>query len=87
MITGKTSTGFSFEIDESNFDSWELLELMSDVETNAAKIVPAARMLLGNEYEPLKEHVKKTNDGRMPIETVTNEIMEIFSMVPNGKNS
>ncbi len=86
MLTGKTSTGFSFKIEESNLDSWELLELMSDIESNATKIVPTARLLLGDDYELLKEHVKKNNNGKMPIEAFTNEITEIFNTAPNGKN-
>lgn len=79
MMTGTTSSGFDFEIDESRLDSWELIEDLAALsDGQELKIVPVAKNLLGEEQlNRLKEHVKEQN-GSVSLSAMFKEINEIM---------
>ena len=77
MITGTTSSGFTYQIDENVLQDYELLEAIAETETNPIMITRVVRLLLGNDIDKLKNHVRDEN-GRVSIEKMNVEITEIF---------
>ena len=93
MITGKTESGFEFEIADNVGDSYDLLEAIGRMEDGDAFALPVlCKALLGSAgHKALKDHCRK--DGTVSTEAITHEIVEIFGAVksqPDGdsvKNS
>ena len=87
MITGKTETGFEFELDDNAVDNYELLEILMDIEKGQSKkMVDAINMLLGDEQKDrLKKHVRET-DGRVSTGRMWKEFVNILEGA-NGKKS
>ena len=79
MISGKTRTGFEYAIADDVFDDYEILELMGKVKKNdPLAIFELIERLLGEEQKDrLKEHCRV--DGRVPIEAMNAEIVDIFA--------
>ena len=77
MIKGKTKSGFNYHIDENILQDYELLEAIAETEKNPIFITKVVRMLLGDDTDKLKEHVRDEN-GRVSIEKMNVEITEIF---------
>ena len=86
-MTGKTTSGFEYEIDEESLDDYELLEDLSELDDgNSAKTTSVLNRLLGKEQKDrLKEHLR-TESGRVPASKMMIEIGEIFNSVKEGKN-
>lgn len=83
MITGKTKSGFEYSIPESHFDDMRLVDALS--EATAQSVSRAILLILGKEQkEALYQHVQR-EDGTVPAEAVTDEILEIFQT--HAKNS
>ena len=87
MITGKTESGFNFELNDDAVDNYELLEILTDIDKGQAKrIVDAIDMLLGEEQkDKLKEHVREKN-GRVSTKAMWGEFISILGEA-NGKKS
>ena len=77
MITGTTSSGFTYQIDENVLQDYALLEAIAETETNPIMITRVVRLLLGDDIDKLKNHVRDEN-GRVSIEKMNVEITEIF---------
>lgn len=77
MIKGKTKSGFNYHIDENILQDYELLEAIAETEKNPIFITKVVRILLGDDTDRLKEHVRDEN-GRVSIEKMNVEITEIF---------
>lgn len=77
MIKGKTKSGFNYHIDENVLQDYELLEAIAETEKNPIFITKVVRMLLGDDTDKLKEHVRDEN-GHVSIEKMNVEITEIF---------
>lgn len=88
MITGETSTGFKFEIEESVLDDYELLETLIDVDNgNDLALFRTIDMILSKEQKNLlKEHLRGIH-GRVPASAMVSEIMDIMEASSTGKNS
>lgn len=76
----KTTSGFEIEIDESQLDDLEFLDLVCDLDDNVnprayRKIV---RKMLGEDESRLYDHIR-TDDGRVPVSALTREILEILN--------
>lgn len=75
MITAKTESGFSIELEESALDNMEVLDALSDLdEGNPLAMSRLVVKLLGK-------------DGRVPASAVESAIMELFQSINAGKNS
>ena len=87
MITGTTSTGFSFELEDETFDDYELLETLQEIDNgNEALVVRMVDILLGREQKGrLKEHIRGAN-GKVSVTGMMREVTEIFSLCQEGKN-
>lgn len=77
MIKGKTKSGFNYHIDENILQDYELLEAIAETEKNPIFITKVVRILLGDDTDRLKEHVRDEN-GHVSIEKMNVEITEIF---------
>ena len=77
MIKGKTKSGFNYHINENVLQDYELLEAIAETEKNPIFITKVVRMLLGDDTDKLKEHVRDEN-GHVSIEKMNVEITEIF---------
>ena len=77
----KTATGFEFEIEQKALDNMELLDAFADLQTNENDITAMVRiitLLLGKEAKKrLYDHVRE-DDGRVPVEKVSAELVDIF---------
>lgn len=82
MIKGKTKSGFNYHIDENVLQDYELLEAIAETEKNPIFITKVVRMLLGDDTDKLKEHVRDEN-GHVSIEKMNVEITEIFQSQKN----
>lgn len=84
---GETSSGFKYKIDKRRVDNYELIEAMSELETNetATASIKIIKMLLGDDEQKLKEHVTKTY-GWPSIKHMQAEITEIFEGTAEAKN-
>ncbi len=87
-MIGKTSSGFSFDVDEQKLDDYKLMKKLNDVSNGqSGKIVEVIGMLLGSDQEEkLMEHVEKLNDGKCSATGMVKELEEIFEAL-KGKNS
>ena len=77
MIKGKTKSGFNYHIDENVLQDYELLEAIAETEKNPIYITKVVRMLLGDDVDKLKDHVRDEK-GHVSIEKMNAEITEIF---------
>lgn len=88
MLSGRTKSGFEFEIDNDILDDWELLECFREIDRgNEDYIVDAAKQLLGDEqYGKLKDFVREKY-GRVKASVMADEIVDIMNHSKEGKNS
>lgn len=78
-IKGKTKSGFNYELLEAKLNDFELIDEFSQLEENPLLLPRILERLLGKEQkQALYEHVRD-EDGIVPIDTITNEMMEIFT--------
>lgn len=79
MITGKTSSGFDFHLDEEKTDDYEFLEMVCEIDNGKVSLIPKmAIQLLGKEQmDALKEHVRDSK-GMVSASKISDEIGEIM---------
>lgn len=85
MITGETTNGFKFEIEDKALDNWELLEIIDELDKNPQRIVKVAKIVLGmDQLEALKESCRE--DGIVSLSKMSAEISEILNSNKETKN-
>lgn len=85
MITGTTRSGFAFEVPEDIANDMELFESLCDMDSGDVKaVVPVVRRVLGDRKKALYDHLRNEN-GRVPIEAVVEEIIDIINAAKGGK--
>lgn len=78
MIKGKTSSGFEFTISKDVKNDYELVENLGELEDNPLILGKIVTQILGKEQTAkLKNHIRNEN-GIVPIDKMTKEIIEIF---------
>ncbi|EGP5709301.1 hypothetical protein ACNG34_000556 [Enterococcus faecium] len=86
IISGKTKSGFVYQIQKERVESYDFLEAVGEVDENPAKLPKALKMLFGNEQvEKLKDHLR-TEEGFVPIQKMIEEFTEVMNN-PKLKNS
>ena len=80
MISGKTSTGFEFELQDDVLDNWEMLEMIQEVDSgNTAVLTKLVPALLGAEQtQKLKDYIRQPN-GVVRISDMSTAIADIFA--------
>lgn len=84
-LKGKTTSGFKYEIDEGRLTNYELVEALAEEGENPLAMVKIVKLLLGDQTEKLKEHVRDEK-GFVSIEKIGQEIKEIFESHKQVKN-
>lgn len=77
QVSGTTKSGFKYTLDEARLNNYELVEAISEVETNPLIFPRMLKLLLGEQVEALKNHVRDEK-GLVSTERMTEEITEIF---------
>lgn len=88
-ITGTTQSGFHYTLDQKSLDNMELLDALSDATgDNPLAVSNVCKLMLGNEQrKALYDHVR-ADDGRVPVDAVSAELIEMFGAFGTaGKNS
>ena len=87
MVTGKTESGFEFELKKEALDDYELVEVLHKIDKGEFGLVPEmVERLLGEEQkEKLKEHVRDEN-GKVSASRLLDEVMQIFRANKETKN-
>lgn len=87
MITGKTESGFEFELEDDVLDDYELLEVLNELNKGGyLALADLTDKLLGAEQkERLKEHIRK-DTKKVSSKKMMDEIMQIFNAVNELKN-
>lgn len=88
MITGKTKSGFKFAIAENVMDNMELVDILADDDTDMSlRVSKITSLILSKEQKKRLYDHHRTEDGRVPVEAVYEDISEIFTSFAQGKNS
>lgn len=83
----KTSTGFIYSINENVLNNFELLELFAEVDENPLLLPKVLTMILGKDgKKALYDHVR-LEDGTVPADKISNELLEIINGSKEVKNS
>jgi hypothetical protein len=83
----KTSTGFIYSINENVLNNFELLELFAEVDENPLLLPKVLTMILGKDgKQALYDHVR-LEDGTVPADKISNELLEIINGNSEVKNS
>ncbi|MDO5016537.1 MAG: hypothetical protein Q4E09_05980 [Eubacteriales bacterium] len=86
-ITGKTLSGFEFELNPIVLNDYELLEDLAEVEENPIKATAVIERILGKDQKNrLLDHVRG-EDGVAKIDSVMEEFANIFNAASDLKNS
>lgn len=87
MVSGKTSTGFEYEIDERAANDWRFVKALADADSDdesrrisgTASLVP---LLLSETGEKaLMRHIAEQEDGFVPTTRVLSEITEMLTKI------
>ena len=83
----KMKSGLVLELDEKVMDNMELVDTLAEAsEEDPLAVSKMIRLILGNEKRKLYDSLR-TEDGRVPVEAVSNALKEIFeSFGEKGKN-
>lgn len=87
-VKGKLENGFEYEVDDVVLNDYEMLEAIAEAQsTNPLKITTVVDKLLGSEQkERLKDYIRE-EDGRVPIEAITQSVVTILQDIGDeGKN-
>lgn len=86
MITGKTSTGFSFAFSQDVVNDMRMLRAIGRMDKGEADAIDyVGKKLLGEEkYDKLLKHIQ-TEDGRQPVDALISEFKDMFEAYQNGK--
>ncbi len=87
MPAGVTKSGFAYDVDKQRLDNMELIDALAEVEDNPLVVSKITTMLLGKAQKArLYNHVR-TEDGRVPVEAMNQELSDIMNgMGQTGKN-
>lgn len=85
IITGKTKSGFAYQIQKEQVEDFNFIELVGEVDENPAVLPKLLKFLFGKEQtEKLKDHVR-TDDGFVPTAKMIEEFGEVLNN-PKLKN-
>lgn len=79
-MKGKTRSGFSFNVNDNIGDDIELLEDLTKLDKGDVTVLPEVleRILGDKQKKKLYDHVR-TEDGRVPLTAVSDELAQIFA--------
>lgn len=85
-LKGKTAAGFEFKIDWDALNDMELVEEIAEIDENPLKLPSVIKSILGEaQKNALYEHYRAEN-GRVPVDVISQALVEIMSVNNQGKN-
>jgi len=88
MITGKTTSGFEFEIDEAALDDMELLDALVAIDDGRTdQVSKVCVQLLGKEQRARLYEFLRGENGRVRATEVNEALVEILAACNDGKKS
>lgn len=79
MLKGITKSGFNYEVTDERLDDYELIEALSEVDTNPILLPKVIKLLLGeSQKNELIDHIKVLN-GKVPMSKISEELLDIFN--------
>ena len=80
MVKGKTKTGFEYKVDKNMLNDAEFLESFCAIRKgdNTEIFALIGKMLGKDQKKALYDHVR-TEDGQVPLDALTDEVVEIFA--------
>lgn len=86
-MRGTTASGFVFDVPDETRNDMELLEALIDLqEGDGIALAQVAKKILGTQKKDLYDHLR-TEDGRVPIDKVSDEVLEIIKAMKDGPKS
>lgn len=87
-MKGKTKSGFAYTLRDGFADDMELLELLVELDDGNASVIPKVltRLLGEDQKKKLYDHCR-TEDGRVPMSAVSDEVAQIFAQQIATKKS
>ena len=86
IISGKTKTGFAYQINKEQVEDYDFIELVGRADENPAVFPQIMTIQLGREdVKALKDHVRSA-EGFVPVAKMIEEFQDIMSN-PKLKNS
>ena len=92
IIHGTTDSGFEYWIDKRVFNDWRFVTLTgkmtkgSEIEQITA-VETALKMLFGDAYDTLLNHIAEKNDGFVPSDKIVEEFVQIIKSTKNFPSS
>lgn len=87
-MKGKLKNGFKWDVDEKVLDDMELVDAVAESEENPAMVSKVVLKLLGKSQRDALYDYVRTDDGRVPVDDVTDCVMAIIEALGDpGKNS
>lgn len=89
MVRGTTKSGFQFEVSKDVANDMELLEMLEEMtDENIFAMGKVCKKILGEAQKKALYNHLRTEDGRVPVNMVSETITEIFKAIgTEGKNS
>lgn len=87
MITGKTKSGFEFQVDENALDNMELVDAIADIgdDPDPVEVSHVIKLLFSKEEKRrLYDHVRDKSTNRVPLKKLGDEIADIFESLGEG---
>lgn len=84
MVSGRTKSGYEFEVDERLLNDWDVCEQLTRAQSEdrterMSGFFKLGEMILGEKLKKLKKHLKV--DGIVPVDKMAWELTEIISIV------
>lgn len=83
MVSGKTGSGFEYELNEKMLNDWEVVTILDSLSKRTASMVDINTLfttLLADEgFEKLKAHVREKNEGVVDVKAMMAELQDILS--------
>lgn len=87
MITGKTTSGFEYSLNERNLNDFRLVRALARLDKNPLALPDVVELLFGEDQaESLYDHLTQ-DDGSIPTDLLEKEVIEIFNAQKEIKNS
>lgn len=89
MISGRTKSGFEFEIDPDLLDDMEFIDLLAEASDNGLLLPKVLEFILGKEQKKaLYEHLRGENGkvSRSRVDETAGEIIEFLNNSDATKN-
>ena len=86
MIKGETSKVLKYSISEKLLESYDFLDIVSQVDDNLLKLPKLVKLLFGENAEKFINHLRD-KDGLVSQKEVSDTILEIFNKKKELKKS